>query len=215
MFSRVFRLNAFAVGLVAIVLTACSFHPSPLLYPSHRLDFKELKGPYIPRLDQIQYGSVQIRIEEKGGFWKKTLKEMGSSEFAAAVRLACAYFGVDCSTAVAAVGVVARELSKHGEEHRGVIISPAGFVLCDVRYTVYKHDGGTTFNGTYVSTGKQDQLSWYAVVPRRSKKRVVDFKFSLMYVRPAFREVHHCLKPGSQPWLCPHNWYCRDKREYY
>lgn len=166
------------------------------------------------KADDLIVSSTKIRIVENGGFIQKTLKELGSEEAQVALVATCAYFGADCSKAAVVLGEVKRQIKKSGEEHRGSIFSPEGYVLCKAGLKVHSHDGGTTFNSTYRSNddGLGDRIDFYAVVPQRTKKRAIDMTISLEYAKPKDREKYGCVAPPQAAlWECPHNWVCSNK----
>ena len=170
-------------------------------------------------LSKPRYAMVHFKIVEHGSFLIKSGKEATSKEARAALVAACAYFGADCRNISTALGVVAKELSLRGEEHRGAIYSPKGYVLCKATPSDDHagHVNRTTFNTTYNSTPKYDGLDYYAVVPKyQGRGYWIETNISLMYVKSRDRKAYHCLVPGTHPWLCPWNWRCSfGQAQYY
>jgi hypothetical protein len=81
----------------------------------------------------------EFHVTEGGGFINKTLKEMGSQEFQAIVTVACAAYGVDCSSAAGAI--------RKGAEVGSPIVGRAGGRVY-ITGTVTKHEG--KIGGEYI-----------------------------------------------------------------
>lgn len=160
--------------------------------------------------EQFKYAAAKIRIVEDGGVLKKTLKELGSKEAVAVVTAACAAFGSDCSKEAAIAALIIREITKKGNEHRGAIMAPAGYSICQTKLIVRSHDGGTTFNGAISDDNKY--IYWYAVVPERVKKRAIDMDIVTELIPTSLLGASRCADPnartGNIMWSCPKDWYC-------
>jgi len=75
----------------------------------------------------------RLEIVESGSLFEKTLKEMGTQEAASIITASCAAFGVDCSDAATVITAsISMALNDQvgGEEHHGIIRSPAGYTIC-------------------------------------------------------------------------------------
>jgi len=160
--------------------------------------------------EQFKYAVTKIRIVEEGGVLKKTFKELGSREAVEIISATCTAFGGDCRAAAEIGALIIREITKKGNEHRGAIMAPVGYSVCQTKLTVRSHDGGTTFNGNISDDNKY--IYWYAVVPERVKKRAIDMDIVAQLIPTRLLSVSQCVDPnartGNIMWSCPHNWYC-------
>lgn len=123
-----------------------------------------------------QSGPIAIKyrfeIAEPGSFFQKTLKEMGTKEFAAMVTAACAAFDIDCSKEAAQTAAVIKSMNigdqASGEEHHGIIRAPVDYEICKAKIdTAHASvDSQTSFSGEIIRDANNNGLGFYAEVPK-------------------------------------------------
>lgn len=164
--------------------------------------------------------AYEFHVSEAGGFGQKTLKEMGSREFQAIVTVACAAYGVDCSSAAGQIRqgaeiaskivgqagsnvYITGEVTHHdGEEWAGIFRTPVDWDICDARldYGQMSITGESTFN-TSILRSKDNGLGFYAVIPKnRPSGQWVEAYFVVKYIKPGTQ--NNCAQTGTYPWLC-------------
>jgi hypothetical protein len=165
----------------------------------------------------------EFHVTEGGGFINKTLKEMNSNEFQAAMTVGCAAYGVDCSKAAIAIRkgaeiggtVVGQAGSKvfitgdvtkqAGEEWWGIFRAPVGYEICTVHndYNRMSITGETTFNTTVLRTPNDNGLGFYAVIPKnRPVGQWVEAYFVVKYVDSGSMGQNQCVPSGTPAWQC-------------
>jgi hypothetical protein len=160
---------------------------------------------------------------EPGGFFPKTLKEMSSQEFQAILTVACAYYGVDCSNAAAAIRAGAAYatpyifqsdlhttafIDRHpGEAYYAKFAAPPGYTTCKALIDVGNGSitGGSTFNGSIqrMPGPLGDGIGLYAVVPQhRPTGQWVNFHVDIEFVRNGTLDQHACWPNNTVVWQC-------------
>jgi hypothetical protein len=164
----------------------------------------------------------EFHVTEPGGFFSKTLKEMGSREFQVLVTAGCAAFGVNCAQQAAQIRRASEILSaaytsiggthyisgrltwQQGEEWKGVFDAFQGYQVCRaaVDWGNASITGESTFNT--VVDNSQGGLTFYAVVPknRSSGRNWVNANFLIEYVPIGTGAQYSCAAEGEIQWAC-------------
>lgn len=159
---------------------------------------------------------------EAGGFLPKTIKEMGTPEFAAIVTTGCAVFEVDChevagqivSGARYATHYVARGdvrttawIDRHdGEAYYAKFAAPDKYTTCKAKIDVSNGSisSGSTFNGSIqrMSGQNNDGVGLYAVVPKnRPTGQWIQFRVFVEFV-PKGSNLSVCWPDNTLVFQC-------------
>jgi hypothetical protein len=165
----------------------------------------------------------EFHVTEGGGVIDKTLKEMNSNEFQAALTVACAAYGVDCSgaatfirkgaeiggTLVGQIGsdvFITGDVTNHqGEEWGGIFRAPVGWEICTAHndYGKMSITGESTFNAVVIRTPVDNGLGFYAVIPKnRPTRQWVEAYFVVKYVSAGTVGQNQCVPDRTSTWQC-------------
>ena len=150
---------------------------------------------------------------ENGGFFHKTIKELGSDEVRYAITAVCALYGTNCSQQAAVFqqwsqqasritntgnAITTAWIDKHpGEEYYAKFLSPSGYTICKASVDVKNGSitGGATFNASIQRSppSPQDGLGLYVVVPKnRPSGQWAKFNSVVTYVPVGALQQHGC-----------------------
>jgi hypothetical protein len=160
---------------------------------------------------------------EAGGFLPKTVKEMGTPEFAGFITAACAAFGADCSTTAAKIAAGAYYstpyvatgnvrttawIDRHsGEEYYAKFAAPPGYTTCKAKIDVGNGSitGGATFNGSIqrMPGPNADGIGLYSVVPKnRPSGQWVNFRVFVEFVPKGDEIKSQCWPSNTVVFQC-------------
>jgi hypothetical protein len=160
---------------------------------------------------------------EAGGFLPKTIKEIGTPEFAAMLTAACTALQVDCSTAAAQIAAGARYatpyvatgnvrttawIDRHsGEEYYAKFAAPPGYTTCKAKIDIGNGSitGGSTFNGSIqrLPGANADGIGLYAVVPKnRPTGQWVHFRVFVEFVTKGTEGQSQCWPDNTLVFQC-------------
>lgn len=159
---------------------------------------------------------------EAGGFFAKTIKEIGTPQFVAMLEAACLSFGDDCSSTASEIAAGAHYAtpyiatgnvrttawidSHNGEEYKAKFAAPNGYTTCRAKidYGGGSISGGATFNGTIqrMSGQNQDGLGLYVEVPKnRPTGQWVKFRVFVEFV-PKGTDLSRCWPDNTVAFQC-------------
>ncbi|WLA64699.1 hypothetical protein [Bradyrhizobium diazoefficiens] len=160
---------------------------------------------------------------ERGGVLPKSIKEMGTPEFAAILAAACAAYGGDCSSSAAQLAAAARYatpyvstgnvrttawIDRHpGEEYYAKFAAPDGYTTCKAKIDIGNGSitGGSTFNGSIqrMSGANADGIGLYAVVPKnRPSGQWVAFRVFVSFVPKSADVASRCWPNNAVVFQC-------------
>jgi hypothetical protein len=160
---------------------------------------------------------------EKGGFFVKTIKEIGTKEFVVLLEAACAAYGADCSAVAAEIAAGAHYatpyiatgnvsttawIDRHpGEEYFAKFAAPAGYTTCRAKIDIGNGSitGGSTFNGSIqrMPGPNADGIGLYAVVPKnRPTGQWVSFRVYVEFVLKGTESGSGCWPDNTVVFQC-------------